>query len=184
VQVNGAAVCWGRNVEKQAGPPAHRFKAVSAGWTHTCGVEASRGRVVCWGSTRSQAHSQVLSKVSAPRCPPVSCVELACNLRWLPARMSQAAYLTARLSHASRSWTSHQGVHVSAASTHDWHGGTCAGDIGHGRFVWGHENVQAGLGLTRPGPARCGCAATRQQLESQRSTLKLGLGRFRSPWPA
>jgi hypothetical protein len=77
-QVNGAAACWGRNVEKQAGPPVFRFKAVSAGWTHTCGVEANRGRVVCWGSTRSQAHSQVLSQVRIPKCLHAGGMSRAC----------------------------------------------------------------------------------------------------------
>ena len=67
---NGAVECWGSNENEygsfagQATPPEGTFLSVSAGYLHTCGVEAS-GAVVCWGS---HGHGQA----TPPDIPPVA----------------------------------------------------------------------------------------------------------------
>ena len=69
-QANGAAVCWGRNAERQAAPPIWRFQTLSAGDTHTCGVESTRARVVCWGRARTAPHDRTLTQVRHPPAGP------------------------------------------------------------------------------------------------------------------
>ena len=49
VQRDGSVVCWGRDHEGQATPPAGEFASVSAGGEHTCGLKVD-GSVACWGS--------------------------------------------------------------------------------------------------------------------------------------
>lgn len=50
IRSNGDAECWGSNVFGQAKvPPKKRWQALSAGYEHTCGIDALRHQVVCWG---------------------------------------------------------------------------------------------------------------------------------------
>ena len=50
IRSNGDAECWGSNVFGQAKvPPKRRWQVVSAGYEHTCGTDALRHQVVCWG---------------------------------------------------------------------------------------------------------------------------------------
>ena len=53
----GAAVCWGLDIDGQSLPPGLSFTALSAGGWHTCGL-TSDASIVCWGrDDRGQAPS-------------------------------------------------------------------------------------------------------------------------------
>lgn len=47
---DGTAVCWGRDSEGQASPPAGSFESLSAHRLHTCGAMADGG-IQCWGQS-------------------------------------------------------------------------------------------------------------------------------------
>ncbi|MDE0606163.1 MAG: RCC1 domain-containing protein, partial [Acidimicrobiaceae bacterium] len=40
--------CWGDNDDGQADPPTGTFKAVTAGWSHSCGLRTD-DTITCWG---------------------------------------------------------------------------------------------------------------------------------------
>ena len=53
LKADGAAVCWGDNMDNRATPPAEEtFTAIACGGANTCGLKAD-GSVVCWGSNAS-----------------------------------------------------------------------------------------------------------------------------------
>jgi alpha-tubulin suppressor-like RCC1 family protein len=45
----GPIRCWGEDLFGQASAPEGAYLWVTSGWRHSCGVQASDGRVVCWG---------------------------------------------------------------------------------------------------------------------------------------
>jgi alpha-tubulin suppressor-like RCC1 family protein len=48
---DGTVKCWGKASDGQTEPPADtKFKAISAGDTHTCGLVAEFDTIACWGS--------------------------------------------------------------------------------------------------------------------------------------
>ena len=50
LQTDGSVVCWGRDDNGQASPPAgETFTAITNGVTHGCGLRAN-GSVACWGN--------------------------------------------------------------------------------------------------------------------------------------
>ena len=54
---DGAAVCWGDDVEGQTKPPRRKeFRSISSGYTHTCALEVD-GTPVCWGANMDGATS-------------------------------------------------------------------------------------------------------------------------------
>ena len=48
----GELVCWGNNEFGQAAPPTGSYSAVSAGWSHACGLRTN-GEIKCWGANES-----------------------------------------------------------------------------------------------------------------------------------
>ena len=50
VLFDGQVACWGDNQHGQCDAPTDIvFSQVSAGWSHTCGLERDTGAAVCWG---------------------------------------------------------------------------------------------------------------------------------------
>ena len=50
LETNGTPACWGDDGQDQSSPPSDKtFKAISAGYAHTCALE-DNGTPVCWGS--------------------------------------------------------------------------------------------------------------------------------------
>ena len=48
MKTDGTVACWGYDVDSRATPPEGKFRSVSAGRQHNCGVR-SDGKVECWG---------------------------------------------------------------------------------------------------------------------------------------
>lgn len=58
-------LCWGDNWRGQADPPDARFRTLSAGFSHTCGILLDNGRVKCWGQAIPDPNEHVFDYVES-----------------------------------------------------------------------------------------------------------------------
>lgn len=64
---DGQAVCWGADDAGQSTPPTVRLTGLSAGWTHSCGIDPTDTSLNCWGC---EGRLQEVIPKTAGHCSP------------------------------------------------------------------------------------------------------------------